>query len=62
MASPRASISSDGNKRTALVAMLTFLEINGFRVKASDHELADLALSLSAGAMPDDFREILRSA
>jgi death-on-curing protein len=31
----------DGNKRTALVAMLTFLEINGFRLKASDRELAD---------------------
>lgn len=31
----------DGNKRMALVAMLTFLEINGFRLKASDRELAD---------------------
>src|ERR1035441_10648106 len=30
----------DGNKRTALVAMLTFLEVNGLRVEASDRELA----------------------
>src|ERR1700722_1946609 len=29
----------DGNKRMALVAMLTFLEINGLRVEASDPEL-----------------------
>jgi prophage maintenance system killer protein len=26
----------DGNKRTALIAMLTFLEINGYRVNATD--------------------------
>jgi death-on-curing protein len=30
----------DGNKRLALIAMLTFLEINGFAVEASDLELA----------------------
>ncbi len=52
----------DGTKRTALVAMLTFLEINGFSVKASDRELADWILSLSAGATPDDLGEVLRSA
>jgi hypothetical protein len=26
----------DGNKRTALIAMLTFLEINGVRIEATD--------------------------
>lgn len=31
----------DGNKRVALVMMLTFLELNGSRVQASDRELAD---------------------
>jgi prophage maintenance system killer protein len=31
----------DGNKRTAPIAMLTFLEINSFRVEASECELAD---------------------
>jgi death-on-curing family protein len=30
----------DGNKRTALVAMLTFLELNGFAVDATDREMA----------------------
>jgi len=42
----------DGNKRLALVAMLTFLEVNGYRVEATDTELADWILSLSAGETP----------
>lgn len=52
----------DGNKRTALVAMLTFLEINGLRVAASDPELAEWIISFSAGATPEDVAERLRSA
>lgn len=52
----------DGNKRTALVAMLTFLEINGWVVKASDPELADWILSFSAGETPDAVAELVRSA
>jgi death-on-curing protein len=43
----------DGNKRTALIAMLVFLEINGSRVEASDPELADWILSFSTGATPE---------
>jgi len=52
----------DGNKRTALVAMLTFLEINGFRVEATDPELAEWILSFSAGATPADIAKLLRPA
>jgi death-on-curing protein len=52
----------DGNKRTALVAMLTFLEINGWRVEASDPELADWILSFSAGATPEAVAKLVRSA
>lgn len=52
----------DGNKRTALVAMLTFLEINGLRVVASDPELADWIISFSAGETPEDVAGRLRPA
>ena len=52
----------DGNKRTALVAMLTFLEINGLGIKASDPELADWILSFSAGATPEDVAQLVRTA
>ncbi|HTD57469.1 MAG TPA: Fic family protein [Solirubrobacteraceae bacterium] len=51
----------DGNKRTALVAMLTFLEINGWRVEVSDPELANWILSFSAGATPETVAELVRS-
>jgi death-on-curing protein len=49
----------DGNKRTALIA---FLEINGWRVEASDPELADWILSFSAGATPEVVAEVVASA
>lgn len=52
----------DGNKRTALVGMLTFLEINGWRVEAADSELADWVLSFSAGTKPEDVAKLVRSA
>ena len=57
---------SDANKRLALVAMLTFLEINGMRVEASDPELAAWILDFSTGATPansphDSARDCARS-
>jgi death-on-curing protein len=52
----------DGNKRTALVAMLTFLEINGWGIEASDPELAEWILSFSSGATPEAVGTLLRPA
>lgn len=52
----------DGNKRTALIAMLAFLEVNGWRVEASDPELADWILSFSRGATPESVAERVASA
>ena len=52
----------DGNKRTALVAMLAFLEINGLKVEASDRDLANWILGLSADATPVNLANTLRSA
>jgi hypothetical protein len=50
----------DGNKRAALVVMLTFLEINGARVEATDRELADWIISFSAGASPREVAMAVR--
>ena len=46
----------DGNKRLALVSMLTFLEVNGYDVNAADPELADWIIGLSAGTTPRSLR------
>jgi death on curing protein len=50
----------DANKRLALVAMLTFLEANGYRVEATDPELAGWIIDLSAGLTPEQLAEAIR--
>lgn len=50
----------DGNKRLALVAMLTFLEANGHRVEATDPELARWIIDLSADPTPEQLAETIR--
>jgi death on curing protein len=52
----------DANKRLALVAMLTFLELNGYRVEASDPDLADWILSFSASTTPQQLAPLVRDA
>lgn len=52
----------DANKRLALVAMLTFLELNGYRVEAPDPDLADWILSFSAGTTPQQLAPLVRDA
>jgi len=39
----------DGNKRTALVAMLAFLGLNGRRLEAPDDDLIELVLGVAEG-------------
>lgn len=51
----------DGNKRLALVAMLTFLELNGFGLSATDRELADWIIGFSRGVTPRETAELIRS-
>ncbi len=43
----------DGNKRIAALAMLTFLNLNHFNIKAKSSELSDMFLSLAAGTAND---------
>ena len=50
----------DGNKRVALIAMLTFLEVNGLRVEATDAELAAWIIELSAGGTEKRLADRLR--
>ena len=44
---------NDGNKRTALVAMLTFLEWNGRRFDADESEVVAVMLGVSDGSIPE---------
>ena len=39
----------DGNKRTALFATLTFLQLNGFTLQATDDQFFDLVLQVATG-------------
>jgi death-on-curing protein len=51
----------DGNKTTALLAMLTFLDINGFSLSGpDDKELAQWILDLSSGESAEDLADRIR--
>ena len=41
----------DGNKRTGLLVMLSFFEINGIKLSYSDEELIKIGFSLADGSM-----------
>ncbi|MBR5745748.1 MAG: type II toxin-antitoxin system death-on-curing family toxin [Clostridia bacterium] len=41
----------DGNKRTGMYIMLTFLEINGIKINPSNEEVVKTGLSLASGEM-----------
>lgn len=43
----------DGNKRVALVAMLTFLAVNGGTIEATDEEVLTTVLALAAGPLTE---------
>ncbi len=41
----------DGNKRIGLYVMLSFLEMNGIRIRCTDEELIQVGLSVADGKM-----------
>jgi death-on-curing protein len=45
---------SDGNKRTAFVVAASFLELNGWRIGASEGDAAVQTLALAAGELTED--------
>lgn len=40
---------NDGNKRTAVLAMDLFLDLNGYQLQQSDEEIEEMFVSLAAG-------------
>ena len=47
----------DGNKRTGVLAMLTFFALNGVSVKCTDQDLINIGFSLAEGKMK--YKELL---
>ncbi|MAR89298.1 MAG: type II toxin-antitoxin system death-on-curing family toxin [Pseudomonadota bacterium] len=47
----RGHVFNDGNKRTALVCMLTFLDLNGYTLKADQNAVADQMVDLAEGKL-----------
>ena len=43
----------DGNKRVGLVAMVAFLDRNGYELAASDFEVVEVVLSVAAGDLTE---------
>jgi death-on-curing protein len=52
----------EGNKRTALAAMLTFIAINGFELLASQEERARWIIRLSADLDADGLATLIRQS
>jgi death-on-curing protein len=52
----------DGNKRTSLVALFTFLEANGYTLRVTEAALAHRILGLSEGVTPEAFGSWIREA
>ena len=48
----------DGNKRIGVYVMLSFLEMNGIRIKCSDEELVHIGLFVADGSM--EYEELLQ--
>ena len=48
----------DGNKRIGVYVMLSFLEMNGIRIRCSDEELVHIGLSIASGYM--SYEELLQ--
>ena len=52
----------DGNKRTAFVVGVLFLELNGYRFTATESDAAQAVLELAAGTIDEEgFRNFLRA-
>ena len=48
----------DGNKRIGIYVMLSFLEMNGIRIRCTDEEIVKIGLSTADGSM--GYEELLQ--
>ena len=48
----------DGNKRIGVYVMLSFLEMNGIKIKCTDEEIIHIGLSVADGSM--GYEELLQ--
>jgi death-on-curing protein len=48
----------DGNKRIGMYVMLTFLEVNGIKIEATNEEVAETGLAVATGTMK--YEELLK--
>jgi len=44
----------DGNKRIGMYIMLSFLELNGIKIDASNEEVAELGIAVASGSYDSD--------
>ncbi len=44
----------DGNKRTGVYVMLSFLELNGIRIESKDEDVVSLGLGVADGSMSQE--------
>lgn len=47
----KGHVFNDANKRTALISMLTFLDLNGFSLRADQNAIADRMVEISNGKL-----------
>ena len=45
---------NDGNKRIALLAMVTFLVMNGVDLNATEEEAVQIMIALASGSLPEE--------
>jgi len=62
LAISESQVFIDGNKRTAHVAMHSFLIGNGYESRAPQRQYADWILRLATGANPEQIADELRQA
>lgn len=49
----------DGNKRIGALALLTLLELNGYKIESTNKEFADIIYAVASGSEGKDYEELL---